>query len=33
MEMADLDTDIYDYILPMLTLIKLVRTQMEAWDE
>lgn len=33
MEMANLDTAIYDYILPMLTLIKLVRTQIEIWDE
>lgn len=32
MEMANLDTNIYDYILLMLTLIKFVRTQMEIWD-
>ena len=33
MEIENLNTAIYDYILPMLTLIKLVRTQMEVWDE
>lgn len=33
MEVANLDTAIYDYSLPLLTLIKFVRKQMEVWDE
>lgn len=30
MEIENIDTAIYDYILPTLTLIKFVRTQMEV---